>query len=702
MSDENKRPPRPNEPEPDPSPPDKPWPPVGKSRKIFALLAGIDRYPDSAALIGCIKDVENVENYLRTQVHQQLELAPGIRVEANDELYLCSLKNEQATYKNIITGFRKFLCFADGDDIVWFHFSGHGTQQLTAREFRDEEANDKDQALVCFYESKEQEQQFLLADKELGKLIEEVNTQNANGEIVDKGSPHIIITLDCCHSGTGTRSGDEVVAARALTLELPPRQMDSYLNTDGESTFGSPKIRRSKHIAIAACQSTEKAIDSESGGLFTNAMLRALQESGGEICYADLTSQIDLLMQQHKAEFLVSLISTPQTPQYDAIGDFNVFAKFLHPKSIIGRKDLYDVYFDGLDWMIKCGAIHSLPESGEHNIGVSVLLEGKVVANTSIKKVSAFESSLHPFEEQGEDSEEEQQKETRYKARLINLPAKKISVFLEGDAFGLEILLNHWDDSKNILSTQEENEKNKYQITADNGHYTIHYLANDTQERFTTQAIAGEAYDSNRIAATLGALERIAHWERFFNLNRSNSVIPSLIEPTLKVATQGNQAPMIFTESTVLLDIPTAHFEERAKGGIRWRLLNFNCDAKIDTAQSKEKKMDLHFYFLHLGSDYSINNWVYKADEFEENREQEEILHLLVDAKSRWGLPEPKNEDRWRFKLLVTTQAIKIEALEQSGLGGTKSEAFGDPVGSSEDWCAFDFDVHLRHQGGPG
>ena len=681
----------------------KPWPPVGKSRKIFALLAGIDDYPGPAALNGCIKDLEAVENYLRTQVHQQLQLAPGISVEANDELYLCSLKNEQATYENIITGFRKFLCFADGDDIVWFHFSGHGAQQRTAQEFMDAEANDKDQAIVCFYESKDQDKQFLLADKELGKLIEEVNTQNASGEIVDKGTPHVIITLDCCHSGTGTRSGDEVASARALTFELAPRQMESYLNIGEGSTFGRPSIRHSKHIAISACQSTEKAIDTEGGGLFTTAILRALEESGGEICYADLTGQVDLLMKQHKAEFLVNLLDTVQTPQYDSIANFNVFAKFLHPKSIIGKKDLYDVYFDGSDWMIKCGTVHGLPESSEESIGVSVLLDGKTVANTTITKVSAFDSRLENFEQEEEDNQN-QSKETRYKARLINFPVAELPVFLEGEEAEINPLLESWDDTKNIVPLTEKSDDTKLQISVDNGHYEIRSLVKATQDSFSTQVLGEEVEDSEKVSATLSVLERMAHWERFHDLNRENSIIPDIVQPVLRVHLKGNDNPLTFTDSAVELVVSTEQFEEAERNNVKWHILKFDCDININTALSKEEGMDLHFYFLHLGSNYSISNWAYKIDQSEENRESKEVLDMLAGdgIKPWWGMPINKTEDHWRFKLLVTTQAITIKAMEQKGLTGTKSEGFGGPVGSSDDWFAFHFDVHLKHQEGPG
>ncbi|MEL6988171.1 MAG: caspase family protein, partial [Bacteroidota bacterium] len=59
--------------------------------KLFALLVGINDYQAPVSkLKGCIKDINNVEDYLKD-------------VHVNDfKLHIKKLQNQEATYQNII------------------------------------------------------------------------------------------------------------------------------------------------------------------------------------------------------------------------------------------------------------------------------------------------------------------------------------------------------------------------------------------------------------------------------------------------------------------------------------------------------------------------------------------------------------------------------------------------------------------------
>lgn len=81
-------------------------------RKKFALLVGINLYPGSVNLNGCINDVNDWRAILLARGWS----ASNVRV----------LRDKQATRARIIHEIRWLVSNRTVDDSLWFHFSGHG------------------------------------------------------------------------------------------------------------------------------------------------------------------------------------------------------------------------------------------------------------------------------------------------------------------------------------------------------------------------------------------------------------------------------------------------------------------------------------------------------------------------------------------------------------------------------------------------
>ena len=177
-------------------------------RNIYALLVGINDYaPDSGVrgLQGCVQDIRTIQAYLEDRVPlENLHLLPP-------------LLNEQATRQAVIDAFRNHLCQAGSDDTVLFYYAGHGSQEDAPEEFWTIEPDCLNETLVC-YDSRN-ENGLDLADKELAALI---------GKVAEK-NPHIVLILDCCHSGSGTRDPMQEVEERRLPKSNRRRSFDSYL-----------------------------------------------------------------------------------------------------------------------------------------------------------------------------------------------------------------------------------------------------------------------------------------------------------------------------------------------------------------------------------------------------------------------------------------------------------------------------------------
>jgi hypothetical protein len=192
---------------------------MATARTIYALLVGIDHYPSSIpSLRGCVNDIAAIEMYLQSRVDREGCL-----------LQVLALKNEEATRKSVINGFRQHLSQAEAEDVALFYYSGHGSQEQTPPEFWHIEPDRLDETIVC-YDSRS-DSGWDLADKELAKLLAEVGQAN----------PHVIVVLDCCHSGSGTRNAMlQETGVRRLETDRRQRPIESFLFSAAEAEILGP------------------------------------------------------------------------------------------------------------------------------------------------------------------------------------------------------------------------------------------------------------------------------------------------------------------------------------------------------------------------------------------------------------------------------------------------------------------------------
>lgn len=205
------------------------------SRNIYALLVGINDYsPNVGKLSGCLNDVDHFHGYLADNFDR-------------GRLHIEVLKDADATRPNIIKQFRSHLGKANKDDVVVFQYCGHGARWKSAKPFEQFYPDGKDEGLVC-YDSRVAGG-FDLADKEFAALLAELA----------RNEPHIAVILDCCHSGSATRSADDFTQGKCRQTHevMEERPLESYLDgyysgllKRGESL----EIPASRHILLAACQ----------------------------------------------------------------------------------------------------------------------------------------------------------------------------------------------------------------------------------------------------------------------------------------------------------------------------------------------------------------------------------------------------------------------------------------------------------------
>src|SRR5437870_6809219 len=175
-------------------------------RNFYALLVGIDNYPIPAhRMQGCLSDANGLDEYLRERFVPGKD--SGIKV----------LRDDQAKRQDVINAFQAHLGQAGAGDTALFYYAGHGSQESAPPEFWAIEPDHKNETLVC-YDSR-LPGGWDLADKELAKLIDKVAA----------GGAHVVVILDCCHSGSGTREFFADAAERRIPEHPEKRPLSSYL-----------------------------------------------------------------------------------------------------------------------------------------------------------------------------------------------------------------------------------------------------------------------------------------------------------------------------------------------------------------------------------------------------------------------------------------------------------------------------------------
>lgn len=221
------------------------------ANRLFALLVGIDRYanPHQAPhLRGCVADVQGTYALLSgrfgvPESHIQMLTARLDQSEA---------PRDRATRANIVAGWQEHLAQAGPEDVVFFHYSGHGSQ---ARGADPCEANGYDETLVP-HDSRTPDI-FDLTNKELAALIRSVEERGAQ----------VLVFLDCCHTDGGTRHIWSSAAVRCCVADDRLRPPDSFLA--GAAAFAPSRDRATpggrlplgSHVLLAACRENEPSYE---------------------------------------------------------------------------------------------------------------------------------------------------------------------------------------------------------------------------------------------------------------------------------------------------------------------------------------------------------------------------------------------------------------------------------------------------------
>ena len=283
--------------------------------KKRALLVGIN-YPGTPhALRGCVNDVNTMSDILTRQF--------GFTTTEKR-----MLTDASATTANILDRLSWLVEGAAAGDVLYFHYSGHGSQVVNTNYGTDVEPDGKDEVIVPVDMNWRDK---MITDDQLKAIFGRV-----------PAGVNLTVVMDCCHSGSILDQGNQYmpmgaatkvmldpespvksralpmpddIANRAIGLDLPVKSISSRVLSSVDQTG----------LMISGCQSQQTSADSyfinKYMGAATYYMTGILKKYNYKITYRKLVEEMN--------RYLVAYKFT-QRPQLDGNPSLHTY-QFLTP-----------------------------------------------------------------------------------------------------------------------------------------------------------------------------------------------------------------------------------------------------------------------------------------------------------------------------------------------------------------------------------
>ncbi|WP_347351869.1 caspase family protein [Intrasporangium sp.] len=449
--------------------------------RLRALLVGIDAYPPPVpALAGCVNDITEMETTLRGRVPP-------------DALDLRVLTDAAATRPAVVDAIAHHLGSAGPDDVALFCFSGHGSQQQAPPEAWSLEPDHRNETIVLV--DSRTPGSWDLTDKELATLLHPV---------ADRAG-HVLVVLDCCHSGDGTRDLSLQTRVRLAPADPRPRPWDTFVTGARSASSGPGGVRG--HVLLAACRSSETAkettVEGRARGALSAVLGRALRECEGQPTYRDIHRLV--------AAGVAGLVAD-QHPQLETADATDLDRVFLGG-TVTPRPRQLTLAHTADGWSIDAGAVHGVPQLiGDDSTELAVYPQDG--ATDAVPLATATVTRVLPDRSLVTVSPD-LDRTAFYRAVITSIPLPPLRIGLVGDCAGIPT-----DTADATLVTFVDDPAGAdVLVRADRDGFTV------LRPGVARPVVELTGPDRERRIVT--ALERVARWLRLSALHNPATQLPS-------------------------------------------------------------------------------------------------------------------------------------------------------------------------------
>jgi hypothetical protein len=431
----------------------------------WAVLIGVNFHGNQIkGLKGAVADVQAMEQYLRAQGIQQIEVLTSDASPDPESKLPKEAPSQWPTFENVNSSLERILQVSKRGDCVYIHFSGHGTQtNATSSEYSHKETGDL--ALVLFH--KDYGVRYMRG-YELAGLLERMSSRGL----------FITVVLDCCFSGSVIRRDDtEPSSIRAIPYDTAidiAFPFDQRLRPSIHRNIQSVPtwlIDPKAYNIFAACSPHEKAQEMRLGpnsterrGALSCFLLRALKASrGAQITTRSLYNHLRLKFRQFWPR---------QTPmQYG-----RVEVSFFGTLGGEHNSGVFTALRKGQDLYLDAGLAHGVCKDDEFALYplASTKLDPSGAGSPSfyacINTVKELTATLIETTSQPENSRHE----THWQANPISLSTWKVPVQLDASD-GLRAQWMEAASHKTFLHLVSEDDK---------GYPTLFYISLNSEDKY--------------------------------------------------------------------------------------------------------------------------------------------------------------------------------------------------------------------------
>lgn len=252
--------------------------------KKKALLVGINAY-DEGALRGCVNDVIRMNHVLTHHF--------GFTKNSDKRM----LVDGSATSENILARLEWLVSDAKAGDVLFFHYSGHGSQMVDVDYDLDEEPDGLDE-IICPVDLNWRDK--VVKDDDFARIFATV-----------PADVNLTVILDCCHSGGGLREfGPTPNKIRTLRApaDIMNRGFDKSLAPKSRGIYADRNIHTiedQKGALVSGCRSDQTSADAwiqterKYMGAFTHYFTKALETNNWDMTYEDLAIEANKVLDSH-------------------------------------------------------------------------------------------------------------------------------------------------------------------------------------------------------------------------------------------------------------------------------------------------------------------------------------------------------------------------------------------------------------------
>lgn len=314
----------------------------------------------------------------------EIDLLRGVLREKfsfqNDDIV--SLKDDEATGDAIIGAFEDLISKTAPGDVAFIHFSGHGD---TIDDDNGDEVDGLDEVLVPFDYGSRRSNPNVIRDDRIDSLLRRLS---------QKKPASVMVSIDTCYAGSVTRDASIVRGGASGGLRSENESPSGFIerSTQPPANFVYfTAARANQKAGETFLASTDTIV-----GVYSDALLSALSESGPGTTYRDLYDKIsERVLRKRRNQF----------PQFEGYADAAVLAGTAVEQDQFSRVGIhlsgpgFATLKRGSLQGVSAGSRFKLFPSGTRSVDespASVLAEASVVETTALTSTLKLDRTLAP------------------------------------------------------------------------------------------------------------------------------------------------------------------------------------------------------------------------------------------------------------------------------------------------------------------